>query len=154
MTIETINKELAPLRQELISHSLYAKIENTNDLQVFLKTHVFAVWDFMSLLKGLQQKLTCTTTPWMPVGNPEIRYLINEIVLAEETDINQNGERKSHFEMYLDAMEECQTSTTDINTFLAEVNAYKNINVAINTSNLSEALKQFLNFTFRTIDKV
>lgn len=70
-----------------------------------MEHHVFAVWDFMSLLKALQEKFTKTTTPWYPVGNPEIRYLINEIVLAEESDLNFYGKHQSHFEMYLDAIE-------------------------------------------------
>jgi hypothetical protein len=38
----------------------------------------------MSLLKALQSKLTCTTTPWFATANPET---INEIVLAEESDL-------------------------------------------------------------------
>jgi hypothetical protein len=153
MTIKTVNEQLAPLRKQLIDHSLYGNIETTYDLSLFLEQHVFAVWDFMSLLKALQQKLTCTTTPWMPVGNPEMRYLINEIVLAEETDINLKGERKSHFEMYLDAMQECDTETTQIETFLNQIKAYKNITVAINNSPINAALKDFLNFTFKVVEE-
>ncbi|OIQ20304.1 DUF3050 domain-containing protein [Lacinutrix sp. MedPE-SW] len=151
MNIDQVNKELSTLRQQLINHSLYKKIETTDDLSVFLKTHVFAVWDFMSLLKALQQKLTCTTLPWIPVGNAETRYLINEIVLAEETDINLKGERKSHFEMYLDAMDECSTSTNNIDTFLIELTNSNDIIETIKNSNLNNALKGFLNFTFSTI---
>ena len=153
MNIDQVNKELSTLRQQLINHSLYKKIETTEDLSFFLKSHVFPVWDFMSLLKALQQKLTCTTTPWMPTGNPETRYLINEIVLAEETDITLKGERKSHFEMYLDAMQESNTATTEIDTFLLDVIESKNVNIAIKNSNLNPALKAFLSFTFKTINQ-
>ncbi|RLJ65657.1 Protein of unknown function (DUF3050) [Lacinutrix venerupis] len=153
MRIENVKNQLSRLREQLINHKLYNTIESTEDLSVFLKSHVFAVWDFMSLLKALQQKLTCTTTPWMPTGNPETRYLINEIVLAEETDITLKGERKSHFEMYLDAMKESNTSTKDIDTFLLDVIESKNVIIAIKNSNLNTALKAFLNFTFKTINQ-
>ncbi|WP_040280403.1 DUF3050 domain-containing protein [Psychroserpens damuponensis] len=151
MSINQVNSQLLNLKQQLINHNLYGTIATTKDLSVFLKSHVFAVWDFMSLLKALQQTLTCTTTPWMPNGNPETRYLINEIVLAEETDITLKGERKSHFEMYLDAMKESDTSTTEIDTFLLHVLESKNVINAIENSNLNNALKAFLNFTFKTI---
>ena len=79
MTIDYIHNAIKAYQENLLNHSLYNKIKTVNDLQLFLQHHVFAVWDFMSLLKVLQNKLTCTTTPWMPVGNPETRYLINEI---------------------------------------------------------------------------
>ncbi len=153
MSIQNVKKAIRENRKALLDHKLYQNIETTRDLTAFLKTHVFAVWDFMSLLKALQQQLTCTTTPWIPIGNPETRYLINEIVLAEETDINLKGERKSHYEMYLEAMEECNTSTRDILHFLNQIKTYKNINTAINNSPLNPALKQFLTFTFKTINK-
>jgi hypothetical protein len=84
MNIEKINTSIQHQKNQLLQHSLYEKVKTIHDLHTFLENHVFAVWDFMSLLKALQNKLTCTTTPWLPIGNPEIRYLINEIVVAEE----------------------------------------------------------------------
>jgi len=94
---------------------------------LLLENHIYAVWDFMSLLKALQNKLTCTTIPWMPVGNPEIRYLINEIVLAEETDEALDGSRQSHFEMYLDAMKQCGANVDNMNAFLENCTSTQNI---------------------------
>ena len=74
MNIETINNRIQPQKDVLLQHSLYNKIQSMDDLHRFLESHVFAVWDFMSLLKALQAKLTCTTTPWFPTKNPETRY--------------------------------------------------------------------------------
>ncbi len=81
--------------------------------------HVFAVWDFMSLLKSLQIHLTCVSLPWKPSGYPaEMVRLINQIVLGEESDVDQNGNPCSHFDLYLKGMEEIGASTTGIRTFL------------------------------------
>jgi len=153
MNIETINNSIQPQKEQLLQHSLYNKIQNIEDLHRFLESHVFAVWDFMSLLKALQAKLTCTTTPWFATKNPETRYLINEIVLAEETDLTIDGRRQSHYEMYLEAMQDCGADTTGINNFLAEVNSLHNIFVAIKQSNLHPNVKAFLDFTFRVIEE-
>lgn len=153
MNIETINSSILNQREQLLQHPLYAKVKSVEDLRHFLTGHVFAVWDFMSLLKALQSKLTCTTTPWMPVGNPQTRYLINEIVLAEETDINAEGLRQSHFEMYLDAMEACGADTSEIKEFLENVIVTQNIFVSIKQSGLSEGIKDFLDFTFTIIEQ-
>lgn len=153
MTISTINQSLENQKQQLLQHSLYEKVKSIDDLRTFLENHVFAVWDFMSLLKALQNKLTCTTTPWLPNGNPEIRYLINEIVVAEETDLALDGTRQSHFEMYLDAMTECGANTTSIVAFLENVTAIQNIFVSIKKSDLHPNVKAFLDFTFRVIDE-
>jgi hypothetical protein len=71
----------------------------------------------MSLLKALQSKLTCTTTPWFATTNPQTRYLINEIVVAEESDLTIDGQRSSHYEMYIEAMKACGASTTGLNIF-------------------------------------
>lgn len=153
MNTVTINSSLKPQREALLQHSLYGKIKTIEDLKHFLEGHVYAVWDFMSLLKALQAKLTCTATPWLPVGNPETRYLINEIVLAEETDLNSEGKRQSHFEMYLDAMRACGANTAEIEAFLDDVVTTQNIFVSIRKSGLHDDIKGFLDFTFRVIEQ-
>lgn len=102
--LKSIQERIEPLRQQIINHKVYSVINSLEDLRIFMEYHVYAVWDFMSLLKALQINLTCTSVPWFPVGSANTRYLINEIVAGEESDVDSTGQRKSHFEMYLDAM--------------------------------------------------
>jgi hypothetical protein len=153
MTIDTINNNIQGHKNQLLTHSLYEKVKTIEDLHCFLENHIYAVWDFMSLLKALQNKLTCTTTPWLPIGNPQVRYLINEIVVAEETDLAYDGTRQSHFEMYLDAMQQCGANTKEINAFLENVKTTQNIFVSVKQSDLHPNVKAFLDFTFRIIEE-
>jgi hypothetical protein len=153
MNIETINHKIEPQKELLLQHSLYKKVKTIADLNCFLENHVYAVWDFMSLLKALQAKLTCTTTPWFATKNPKTRYLINQIVLAEESDLTIDGRHQSHYEMYIEAMESCGANTSGITHFLSEAHSIRNIFVAIKKSNLHPNIKAFLDFTFRVIDE-
>ena len=153
MNIAAINSGIQTQKQQLLNHSLYQKINTVEDLHQFLENHVYAVWDFMSLLKALQNKLTSTSTPWFATPHPETRYLINEIVLAEESDLSIDGRRLSHFEMYLEAMQDCGAKTNSIEHFLEEVNSLQNIFVAIKKSNLHPNIKAFLDFTFKVIEE-
>ena len=153
MSIESINYSIQTQKAILLHHPLYQKIQTPEDLHCFLENHVYAVWDFMSLLKALQANLTCTTTPWFATKNPATRYLINEIVLAEESDLAWDGNRLSHFEMYLNAMKACGASTFQIEAFLENVTATQNIFVSIKKSDLHPNIKAFLDFTFRVIEE-
>ena len=153
MNIATINSGIQTQKQQLLNHSLYKKINTLEDLHHFLENHVYAVWDFMSLLKALQNKLTCTSTPWFATPNPETRYLINEIVLAEESDLSIDGRRLSHFEMYIEAMQDSGAKTIGIELFLEEVNSLHNIFVKKKKSDLHPNIKEFLDFTFRVIEE-
>lgn len=150
--ITRIQSVIEPLRQEIINHKVYSVITHLDDLKIFMQYHVYAVWDFMSLLKSLQIGLTCTTTPWFPVGTANTRYLINEIVTGEESDVDGEGIRKSHYEMYLEAMEQCGADATAIHQF---INALKDTGVleeAYAAGGVPKEAQEFVNFTFKIID--
>lgn len=110
--------DLAPVRKRLIAHPLYARITSPDQLRRFMEMHVWAVWDFQSLLKAMQQHLTCTTVPWLPTPDAEARRLANEIVLDEESDLLPDGSSASHFELYLDSMERAGADTRAIHRTL------------------------------------
>ena len=151
MNIDYIQDKINDQREKLLKHKLYSNIETIKDLQVFTENHVYAVWDFMSLLKALQIKLTCTKTPWIPNSNSQTAYLINEIVLAEETDINQAGERKSHYELYLDAMIDIGARTEKPVKIINEIANSEDIFNTIDNINIHPNIREFLNFTFSVI---
>ena len=149
--LEHINKKCESLRDQIVNHKVYSIINDVDDLKIFMQYHVFAVWDFMSLLKALQNNLTCTSVPWFPKGNAETRHLINEIVVGEESDVDAFGVCKSHFELYLDAMEQCGADTSQIQEFIAELKQTGNFNNAFNVCNAPKEAKDFVDFTFNTI---
>lgn len=150
--VERIRKAIAPLRQQIIGHKVYQAIKDLDDLKIFLQYHVYAVWDFMSLLKALQNNLTCTSVPWFPKGSAETRYLINEIVIGEESDIDSNGRRKSHFELYLDAMEQCGADCHQIHQFIETLKKTGYLDVAFTQSGTPQEARDFVDFTFRIIE--
>ena len=146
-----IEKELDGLRNELKNHSLYTKLHTLADVQIFMSLHVFAVWDFMSLLKAIQINLTCVSTPWIPVKNSELARFINEIVVAEESDHDAHGVIKSHFEMYLTAMNEVNADTSKMNEFMKMIQSNNTVAEALENLSVPQEVKEFLNFTFDTI---
>lgn len=139
---------IAPFRQQITGHGLYRHLNNVQAIQAFTETHVFAVWDFMSLLKGLQQHLTCTKIPWVPVGSADTRYLINEIVIGEESDIDMHGKRCSHFEMYLTAMNELGANTSTIGRLLTYIQNGVAVTETLQQLALPAAVQNFVNYTF------
>jgi len=110
-----------PALERVRNHPVYSTISNLNDVRCFMAHHVFAVWDFMSLLKGLQAHLTCVRPPWKPVGDGMVRRFVNELVLEEESDCI-DGQYTSHFEMYLAAMKQADADTTAISLLLDDAN--------------------------------
>jgi hypothetical protein len=142
-SIDAIEARIAPLRARLTAHPLYAAIRTEDHLRLFMQSHVFAVWDFMSLLKALQNKLTCTGVPWVPSAFPESRRFINEIVLGEESD-QFEGRAISHFELYLEAMTEAGADTNPIHTTLAARDP-------LTTKAIPAAARAFITTTFDII---
>ena len=114
------------LQTELAHHPVYSTFSNLSSIRHFMQHHVFAVWDFMSLLKSLQRHITCVELPWRPSAYPaEMVRLINQIVVGEESDLDQRGRPISHFELYLLGMEEIGASTVKIRDFLSDLNPEK-----------------------------
>jgi hypothetical protein len=118
--LDALEAHISPLRRQLAAHPIYAEVRDERDLRLFLEAHVFAVWDFMSLLKSLQRALTCVDVPWVPSPYAASRRFINEIVLGEESDEYQNRPL-SHFEIYLEAMHALDADTAPIEALLAKV---------------------------------
>jgi hypothetical protein len=109
---------LLSLHRRLVEHPLYAALRGPDDVLTFMRGHVFCVWDFMSLLKGLQRRLSCVEVPWLPSPDPAARRLVNEIVLAEESDEDGRGGHISHFELYLAAMREAGADAAPVGRFM------------------------------------
>jgi hypothetical protein len=146
--VQQLKSDIEPVRNTLLAHPVYSRIQDLQGLQKFSETHVFAVWDFMSLLKSLQIGLTSVSLPWVPVGNADTRYLINEIVLGEESDVDEAGNRISHFELYMKAMQQMGASTTVIEALIGKINAGVAVQDAIEAAPLPQQVKDFLQFTF------
>ncbi|MFM7006180.1 MAG: DUF3050 domain-containing protein [Flavobacteriales bacterium] len=150
--IAKLQDALSAKRQELLAHPMYAQIKSIEDFQCFMEQHIFAVWDFMSLLKALQRALTCVEIPWSPKGSPVTRRFINEIVLGEESDLDQDGNVLSHFEMYLEAMQQIGAATLPIHQLTEWLSYGKPLEEALYQLDIREETREFVRFTFDTIN--
>jgi len=142
---------IATLRRQIDEHPVYAAVRTQTALGLFADHHVFAVWDFMSLLKRLQQELTCVSVPWMPSAHPAAARLINEIVLGEESDESPAG-FQSHFELYRAAMTEIGAKAQWIDEFLCHVRAGRSISSSLATCGVPPSVVQFVETTFSIVD--
>ena len=147
-----LTADLAPVRARLVAHPLYARIATPDKLRRFMEMHVWAVWDFQSLLKAMQQKLTCTTVPWLPSPDPEARRLANEIVLDEESDLLPDGSSASHFELYLDSMERAGADTQAIHRTVSLLRAGAPLEQALAASGGPPGSIQFVQRSFAVIE--
>jgi hypothetical protein len=143
-----IAESIRPVRERLIDHPVHGSITTAESLRIFMEHHVFAVWDFMTLLKALQRGLTCVEVPWVPVGDREARRLVNEIVLAEESDDDGQGGHASHFELYLDAMKQAGADTSAIRAFLGALGRGLSIHEALEEADAPQAAREFVETTW------
>lgn len=141
------------LRKKLATHPVYASVSNMEELTLFMQHHIYSVWDFMSLVKYLQNELAPATTPWVPSNNTDVQRFINDIVLEEESDEDIASEDctttyTSHFRLYTQAMEEVKKGSSEkVNTFVDKVMS-EGLDSAISTSDIPAPSKAFMDVTF------
>lgn len=142
-------QKIEAVRSRLLRHPMYAALDAPQKIRTLMEYHVFAVWDFMSLLKRLQRDLTCVEIPWLPSRPPQYARFINEIVLGEETDEDGRGGYASHFELYLDAMRECRADTGPITRFVEALTAGSDPPQALDRAGAPQAVRPFVSHTLQ-----
>jgi hypothetical protein len=152
LSFDSIRAAIAPLRSALLDHAVYDDIRSPAALRTFMEFHVFAVWDFMSLLKVLQQRICCTTVPWLPPADRASARLINEIVLGEESDADGRGGHASHFDLYHRSMLDFGASTAKIDRLLAELSGGATVGRALAAAEVGDGVRRFVDYTFEVIE--
>jgi hypothetical protein len=147
-TISSTAGDIDLVRQRMVEHPVFTAIRDIQSLRIFMEAHVFAVWDFMSLLKRLQRDLTCIEVPWLPPRDRHAAQLINQIVLGEETDIGPNGEPISHLELYLGAMREVGANTASFELFQTAIANGATLAGAFDHAAVAPFIREF---TFHTL---
>lgn len=113
--------QIKQAQDRLAQHPLLTHgVTSIEDLRIFMQYHVWAVWDFMSLLKGLQHELCPSGSAWVPIrtGLTNSARLINEIVLGEESDLDRDQTQAvSHFDLYVRSMYEVGADTGPITSW-------------------------------------
>ena len=155
-TINPVSLQYHVLKHQLSHHKLYCEINSRDNLKIFMQHHVYAVWDFMSLIKSLQQYIAPATVPWSPPKNARYANFINQLVLEEESDYAltnaSSSTHASHFESYLHAMTEVGANIQPISEFIEVVNE-QGINAALQLPSIPEPAKEFMCFTFDIIER-
>jgi hypothetical protein len=149
--VEKLRDAVEPARRNVVEHPLYRRLDDLAAVRVFMRHHVFAVWDFMSLLKSLQRSLTCVQVPWVPTEHAGSRRLINDIVLVEESD-ELDGGFISHFELYLNGMAQAGADRVPIDAFIGFLRRDVPVRAALKDAPVPEPAVGFCNMTWEIVE--
>jgi len=145
--IEKLKEAVEPARRKVLDHSIYHQLNSREAVATFMEHHAYAVWDFMSLLKSLQARLTCVEVPWVPAGPQVSRRLINDIVLVEESDELGTG-FVSHFELYLDGMRQAGADTSRIEAFIGLLRSGEPVLPSLRSAGVPGPSAEFVELTW------
>jgi Protein of unknown function (DUF3050) len=153
LRIKHLTQKLSPLISEISHHPLYEQIHNIGQIRLFMEQHVFAVWDFMCLLKELHRRIVSTSAPWFPPKDSLSANLISNILVEEEGDITEDGSYDSHFGIYIRAMKEIDADTSAIEKLLTLLRGGMNINAALEQIPIHPTTKHFVQTTVSFFDQ-
>jgi len=138
------------LIDDLRAHPIYSSIRSIKDARIYMQNQVWCVWDFMTLIKSIQLKVTNTSIYWLPNQDASLGAYIYSVLLTEETDVDESGKNyASHFETYLRAMEEVGADTGPIKSFIALLRQGVSYEEASINSQMPKIARDFVNTTLR-----
>ena len=146
-THEPLSSDLQALREQLFAHPIYGAVDSVPKLRVFMESHAFAVWDFMSLLKRLQADLCPSRVPWTPPKDVAAARFLNEIVLSEESDLDLDGEPAGHLDIYLRAMDEVGADASGFRAFLSLLELGRTVDESLNGIRARKPVRDFVRST-------
>jgi hypothetical protein len=149
--LSNLTTTLQPWVDAVMRHPVFPLITTVPRLLCFAKIHVYAVWDFACLLRALQHSLVDSNFLWTPPANPLACRLINNLLAEEETDALPDGRYLSHFQLYLEAMQQCGADTRPIQQFILGIKQQMSLPRLLELPTLPKPAKIFIADTFKII---
>jgi len=147
--LDSLTQRLMPEIQAVQEHSLYSQLHSTEAVCCFMEQHVFAVWDFMCLLKTLQSRLVSNSAPWFPPKDAKAARWMGRIVLEEEGDLSEDGKTyQCHYDLYLHAMQRLGANTRVIQQFLENLRSGVSLKNALAHAEIYSSTRAFVQTTF------
>jgi hypothetical protein len=150
-SLNDLRLALTPIRENLLEHPLYQAVDTIPRLRLFMRHHVFAVWDFMCLAKRLQRDLTSMEELWLPPRRPSLARFINSVIREEESDVDPNGHAASHFDLYLTAMQEVGAPVEPAQRFIELLRGGCEVSSSLVAVGASKAVQKFVAHTVDTV---
>ena len=117
--------------QKLSHHEVYSKVTSRAQISCFMSYHIFAVWNFIKLLKSLQIKTSIALRSQALECSGETRDLIGKIVFAEESELYPYGQPTEYFAVYLGAISELEVNSNFLWTFLTSKHSLQSLKPGI-----------------------
>ena len=151
---------IAPFNSKLINHKIYGQISDMRKTKIFMESHVFSVWEYLTMLKALQRELATRDISFLHENVPDLPYLINQIVLNEEIEEESRGEYLSAmglYQLYINSMDEIGADSNPIKYFVDCIKVNKNWNNTIRDTitrfdNIPIQTYEYLNYNLKMIE--
>ena len=118
-----------PFKEQLLNHQIYGQVDEIRKTKIFMESHIFGTWDYLTMFKSLQRALTSLNIHLLEKGTLQLPFVMNQIILNEELDDESSREYLSAigiYQLYIKAMEEIGADTKPI-TYLVDSIKRENI---------------------------